>query len=443
LIIIENTRVVGFSPPSVSEPMDILFQTESEGGKIVEISKGLANKHPGARRVSGPEYISPGLVCSHTHIYSALARGLLVNIQASKDFCHQLRNLWWRLDRAIDERILEYSALSGCADAALCGITSLVDHHASPEYIDGSLSVIARGYEEIGLRGLLCYETTDRNGLDGSKAGIRENLRFAKEVDTMLASGKKPKVEAAIGAHASFTIGDDTLASLADAVNTSGRGLHVHAGEDKYDAVDSRHRFGLDLAVRFDKAGCLGPKTIVGHGVWLTQDEIDLINSRDSFVAHNARSNMNNSVGYASLLPRVKNAVLGTDGMDGDILTEFRFAFFKNRDACGPLWPDYYLAALDRGNRLLERYFGGQFGRIETGLPADFVLWDYDPPTPLVAENLAGHLAFGLSARHVNSVAVNGKFLVDNGMPTFDSERIFAKSREEAVRLWKRMENYA
>ncbi|HET7839131.1 MAG TPA: putative aminohydrolase SsnA, partial [Rectinemataceae bacterium] len=396
-------------------------------------------------------YLSPGLVCSHTHLYSALARGMLVDIAPSKDFAQQLRNLWWRLDRAIDLPILEASALAGCADAAASGVTSLVDHHAGPEAIDGSLSVIAKAYEEVGIRGLLCYETTDRNGMEGAKAGVRENVRFAKEIDAARAAAKAkgsrpPLTDGAIGGHAGFTVGEETLAALADAVKTTGRGIHIHAGEDKYDAVDSRHRFGADLATRLDRAGCLGPKSIIGHGVWLTASEAELLNERDSFLAHNARSNMNNAVGYNGLLTSFRNVVLGTDGMSADMLEEFRFACFRHRESLGPWWPGDFLACLDRGNRLMERYMGAAaggpaaFGKVEAGAAADLVLWDYEPPTPLVGENLAGHLAFGLGARSVRSVMVDGAFVIEDRKTAFDLARISENAREQAKRLWKRME---
>ena len=364
----------------------------------------------------------------------------MVDIAPSKDFAQQLRHLWWRLDRAIDLPILEASALAGCADAAMCGVTSLVDHHAGPEAIDGSLSVIRQAYERIGLRGLLCYETTDRNGLEGARAGVGENLRFAREIDAQRASGSRPLVDGAIGAHAGFTVGEETLEALADAVRSSGRGLHIHAGEDRYDAVDSRHRFGADLASRLDTAACLGPKTIIGHGVWLTQSEVDILNARGCFLAHNARSNMNNAVGYNALLTRFDNVVLGTDGMSADMLEEFRFACFRHRESGGPWWPGDFLRCLDRGNRLMERYSGMAFGRVIAGAVADLVLWDYEPPTPLVGGNIAGHLAFGLGSRSVRSVMVDGALVVEDRVPSFDAEAIGAQARSEAKRLWQRME---
>jgi putative selenium metabolism protein SsnA len=442
MTVFEGVRVVSFEPPAVSEPMDVATAgpgTALGSGTIIETGSGLAAKYPQAKRVPGA-YLSPGLVCAHTHLYSALARGLMTSVAPSKDFAQQLRHLWWRLDRAIDFPILEASALAGCADAAACGVTSVVDHHAGPEAIDGSLSVLRSAYEEIGLRGLVCYETTDRNGPELARAGVRENLRFAKEIDSERAAGRRPIVDGAIGAHAGFTIGDETLAALGDAVRSSGRGLHTHAAEDRYDAVDSRHRYGKDLAERLDDAGCLGAKSIVAHGLWLTESEVEVLNARGSFLAHNARSNMNNAVGYAALLPRFANVALGTDGMSADMLEEMRFAAFRHREERGPWWPGDFLRCLDRGNRILERYMGVALGRVVAGARADLVLWDYEPPTPLVGGNIAGHIAFGLSSRSVRSVMVEGKFVIEDRIPAFDAAAIAAKAREQAGRLWDRME---
>jgi putative selenium metabolism protein SsnA len=449
MTVFEDVRVISFEPPAVSEPMDVVVagKHDERPALIIEAGSGLAARYAGAKRVRGA-YLSPGLVCAHTHLYSALARGMMVDIRPSKDFAQQLRHLWWRLDRAIDLPILEASALAGCAEAAACGVTSLVDHHSSPEAIDGSLTVIRQAYEEIGIRGILCYETTDRNGMEGARSGLRENLRFAREVDSLrspdrapgASPGGVPLVEAAIGGHALFTLGEESLAALADAMRSTGRGLHIHVGEDKFDAVDSRYAHGQDLVERLEAARCLGPKTIVGHGVWLTESELGPLNASGSFLAHNARSNMNNAVGYGSLLPRAANAVLGTDGMSADMLEELRFAAFRMRESGGPWWPADFLRCLDRGNRLMERYMGAAFGRVIPGAVADLVLWDYDPPTPLVGGNIAGHIAFGLSSRSVRSVMVGGEFVVEDRQPAFDAARIAARAREQASRLWKRME---
>ena len=437
MTILENVRIIGFYPGSVSSALDLAI----EGPLIVDAGEHLASKYPEAQREEVGLYVSAGLVCSHNHFYSMLARGLTVAITPSKDFTQQLANLWWRLDRAIDEKILLSCALAGAAEAAMCGVTSVVDHHASPSFIEGSLDMLMQGFETVGLRGILCYETTDRNGSAGAKAGVKENMRFAKALDAKRAKGEDPLLEGAIGAHAPFTVGEDTLAALAAACTETKRGLHIHAGEDRYDAVDSRYRYGCDLAVRLDRAGLLDQKTILAHGLYLSRDEVDLVNDRECFLAHNAKSNMNNTVGYNDHLPLYKNAVLGTDGIGSDMIGEAMLAFFKHRDQGGPLWMDSFLRMMQNGNTLLERYFTGKkFGSVQPGFQADLTFWDYDPPTPLLGENLAGHAAFGLSSRMVRSTMVAGKYVVKNRIPLFDSKSIMADGREQTVRLWKNME---
>jgi putative selenium metabolism protein SsnA len=437
MTIFENVRILHFYPAEVSGPTDIAV----DGGRIVAVGKALAAHYPGADRQSPGGYVSPGIVCSHNHFYSALARGLMVSIAPSKDFTQQLVHLWWRLDRALDQDSVLASGLAGAAEAVQAGVTTVVDHHASPNCIDGSLDLLQDAFGTVGLRGVLCYETTDRNGPTGAADGIRENLRFAKAVDASRAAGQDPLVEAAIGAHAPFTVGERSLEGLAEACRNSGRGIHIHVAEDKFDAVDSRYHYGMDIAVRLDKAGLLGPRSILGHGLYLSRDEVDLVNERDCFLAHNARSNMNNAVGYNAQLPLYRNAVLGTDGIGSDMIMEANMAFFKHRDAGGSLWMDAFLRMLQDGNRLLERCFPGKrFGRVAAGYEADLAFWDYDPPTPLLADNLAGHAAFGLSARMVRSTMVAGRFVVRDRIPQFDAPAIMARGREQTIRLWKKME---
>lgn len=441
MMVIENVRLLHFSPPSVGEMTDIAV----EGDRIIDVGPSLAQRYPSAERYT-PEppgqYVSPGLVCSHNHFYSALSRGLMVDIKPSKDFTQQLQHLWWRLDRALDGDLVAASGMAGAMDAALLGVTAVVDHHASPACIDGSLDRLREGFDTVGIRGILCYETTDRNGPEGAVAGVRENERFAKKIDQERKAGADPLVEAAIGAHAPFTLGDDTLTALASVCASTGRGLHVHVAEDRFDAVDSRYRFGLDPVVRLDRFGLLGPRTIIAHGLYLSDEEAELINQRDAFLAHNSRSNMNNQVGYNQKLGRYRNAVLGTDGIGSDMVEEANFAFFKHRDAGGTLWMDAFLGMLQKGNLLLERYFPGKkFGRVSPGYQADLTFWDYDPPTPLLAENLAGHVAFGMGSRMVRSTMVAGRFVVRDRTLIADGEAIAQRARRQTERLWERMKD--
>ncbi|MBF9015751.1 MULTISPECIES: putative aminohydrolase SsnA [unclassified Oceanispirochaeta] len=437
MLIIKNATVVNFSPPEVFQDWDIVI----DGDQIAAAGPGAAEG------LSADEVwdlkggiVHPGLVCSHNHFYSGLARGILADIPPSPDFISTLKNLWWRLDRAIDKDILKSSGQICCLDAIRNGTTAVIDHHASPSFLEGSLSVLKDTFEETGLRGMSCYETSDRNGLAEMKAGIAENIRMAQEIDKEKSEGKwKGLFECHIGAHAPFTVPEEGLKLLSDAVESTGRGLHIHVAEDRYDVAHSHHHYSEDLLVRLDRHGLLNSKAIVAHGLYLSEEERKILNERNSFLVANFRSNMNNNVGSQKNIGSYKNAALGTDGMGTDMWEELKFAYFKHKDEGGPLWPGDFLNFLHNGNTILERNFDSRFGRIEKGFKADIVVSDYNAPTPLKAENIAGHIAFGQSASSVRSVIIEGKVVLKDREFPFDVSSIYKTARDNAARLWEKM----
>ncbi len=431
--ILSNATLVQLYPARVQTGMDIAL----EHGQIVKIGKNLTISSPGAAIIPmDGKLVLPGMVCAHNHFYSALARGITADIPLSPDFVSILNNLWWRLDKAIDREILEASAMVGALEAVKAGTTAVIDHHASPNFIEGSLNVLRNAFEKTGLRGILCYETTDRNGEAGMKKGIAENINFAKSIDR---KNDRRLIEAAIGGHAPFTLNDNALEMMKEAIDETGRGIHIHVSEDAYDSAFSHHHYQKDPLERLNRFGLLNGKALIVHGVHLTENEINLLNETGSYLIHNPRSNMNNSVGYMEKLRQVKNLAIGTDGIGSDMFEEFKFAFFKHRDAGGPLWPGSFAEFLQRGNRILEHYFREKFGAVKTGYRADFTILDYDSPTPLNADNIVGHLAFGISAKDVDSVMVNGKFIYKNREFPFNTAGIYARARKAAKKLWNRM----
>lgn len=438
-IVIENTTVIQtMAPCEVANQVDIVV----EGGKIIDVGVNAAGGYPLAKRFDGSgKIVIPGMVCAHHHYYSGLSRGMLVKAGKQTDFIEVLKQWWWRLDRALDEEACFYSSLICSIDAIASGTTSCIDHHASPSYISGSLETIASGMRSVGIRGLTCYETTDRNrGLAELKEGVAENIAFAKSIDQKKKQGELPLVEAMIGGHAPFTISDEGLSLMAAASSETGRGIHLHVAEDAYDAVWSHHRYGTDIADRLEKFGLLSPKSLLVHGLYLSRHEIDLINSHRVFVAHNSRSNMNNRVGYCSLLQHIDNLVLGTDGCGSNMFEEIKMAFFKHRDQGGTWWPADFLNVLARGNEILELYFGKRFGRIEAGYSADLTILDYHSPTPLVADNVGSHVVWGMSSNAVDSVMVDGRLVMEHRCFPFDVAQIYAKAAEVAKRVWKRVD---
>jgi cytosine/adenosine deaminase-related metal-dependent hydrolase len=210
--------------------------------------------------------------------------------------------------------------------------------------------------------------------------------------------------------------------------------------EDKYDASWSHHFHSKDLLERLDDFGLMSSKSLIAHGLFLSDSDRKIMNERNSFLAVNFRSNMNNNVGVQNHLKEVKNLVLGTDGIGSDMWEEFKFAYFKHKDAAGPLWPGDMMQFLHNGNTLLERNFEDRFGRIEKGFKADLVVSDYQPPTPLKGENIAGHIAFGMSALSVRSVVINGSVVLKDRQFPFETAEIYAEARDQAARLWERMD---
>lgn len=433
--VVKNVRIMQTCEPfEVLENQDVVVQDDT----IAAIGIGVGSGFKADRTIDGSGCtLMPGNVCSHHHYYSGLSRGMLISAGPQTDFIQVLKEWWWRLDRGLDEEACYYSSLICSLDAIACGTTACVDHHASPNYIRGSLSTIAKGMEECGLRGVTCYEVTDRNGgMKEVEEGVEENVRFAKEVS----GRKKPLVGAMIGGHAPFTLPDEALRLMGEAVRETGRGMHLHVAEDKYDVVYSHHFHGKDIVRRLEEAGLIDEKTLLVHALHLSGEEIDEINRLGAFVAHNPRSNMNNHVGYLKNLTKVDKLVIGTDGCGGNMFEEVKIGFFKHKDEGGPWWPADFVGALSRGNRLLESCFadGRRWGRVAPGYVADLVLLDYRNPTPLVAENAAGHFVWGMGSGCVKSVIIDGRLVYDDrhfvGM---DVERIYREAARVAARVWK------
>jgi putative selenium metabolism protein SsnA len=426
-MLLKGATLAGLDPPRV-DAGDLRI----EGEKIVERSARLApNADEEVVDLAGA-LVLPGLVNAHTHLYSALARGMPGPKTPPRNFVEVLQRVWWRLDRALDPETIALSALVGGMDAALSGTTLLIDHHSSPSAIPGSLAAIKGALELVGIRSVLCYEVTDRNGAAGRDAGVQENLSFQRNEQTPLTRGM-------IGAHASFTLSDDSLRLLADAVRETRSSLHIHVAEDRADLEDCRARFSSTVPARLDAHGLMAPRALLAHCVHLGAEEVADAHTKGAWIAHNPRSNMNNAVGYAPT-GALRRAALGTDGMDEDMLAEARACYLKMKEAGHEDAVGATVQLLAGGHRLAAALFGLPFGKLDAGGPADLVAFDYRPPTPLTADNLGGHLLFGLDRRFVTSVLVAGRFVVRDGRLTgLDASAAYARARGRAPALWQRL----
>jgi putative selenium metabolism protein SsnA len=426
-MLLKGAKVAAFDPPLVEE-VDLRL----EGGRIAE-------RRPRIDPAGGEEVVDlaghvvvPGLVNAHTHLYSALARGMPGPATPPRNFVEVLERVWWRLDRALDPEAIRASALVGGMEAALSGTTLLLDHHSSPGFISGSLVNIRGALEEVGLRSVLCYEVTDRNGEAGRREGLAENVEFQATHQSDLTRGM-------VGAHASFTLSEEAMAGLREAVQRTGSSLHIHVGEDRVDVEDCRARYGEGVTERLHRHGLVIARTVLAHCVHLGGAEIESAHARGAWIAHNPRSNQNNCVGYAPTAS-IRRGALGTDGIDQDMLAEARAGFLRMREAGRPDAEEAILQLLAGGHRLASALFGLPFGKLDAGGPADLAILEYDPPTSLHTGNLAGHLLFGIDRSHVRSVLVAGRWVVrDRRLVALDVPAAWNRAREAARGLWRRM----
>jgi putative selenium metabolism protein SsnA len=420
-----GTVVISLDPPELAQT-DLVIA----GGRIAAV--GAAP--PGAaRRDCSGTLIVPGNVCAHHHLYSALARGMPYELEPPANFVQILQRVWWRLDRALDEPAIRLSALRGGLDALHAGTTTIIDHHASPNAIDGSLDIIAGALAELGVRCILCYEVTDRDGPARAAAGVEENLRFART--------ERPLARAMMGAHASFTLSGDTLAACVAGAAGMAAGIHIHVAEDAADERDALARSGVRVAERLAAAGALTSSSLLAHCVHVDAAELDVIRSCGANVVTNPRSNMNNAAGHSPFGRNGRRSALGTDGIDGDMFAESQAGFFRAKQAdllTGGGWP---LARLAESARVAGRGFGEPLlGTLAPGAPADLTVLEYPVPTPLDAANLAGHWVFGLSSRQVRDVYVAGERVIAGRRSTrVDEAKLAAQTAAGAARLWERL----
>lgn len=336
---------------------------------------------------------TPGLVCGHHHLYSALARGMPTPPSTPTRFGEILEQVWWRLDAALDLDMLHASARLGAVEALMCGTTAIVDHHESPTVIEGSLDVIADACAEVGVRVVCAYGVTDRHGTEGAARGLAENERF-------LRSGGRGMV----GVHAAFTCSDATLEAAAGLAADLGVGVHIHVAEGPEDAAAGAR---LESLVRDD---------------WLLVHCVGLDRDLPGTIAHNPRSNLNNAVGYAAPARRPNPVVLGTDGIGADMLEEMRLAYAVHRADDVLASPDISWAWLEAGWALVPE------------ARDDTVTWNYDHV------DSAWHVAFTPGIRASRVETGEGEVLLDAGRPTrVDLDEVRARAAEQSARLHARL----
>ena len=414
----------------------------ADGAKIADVGAHdeILAKYPDAEYIDAKGgVIMPGFINAHEHIYSAFARGLSIRGYNPKGFLDILDGQWWTIDRHLTLEQVRYSAYDTMISCIRNGVTTIFDHHASFGAVEGSLFEIAKAAEDTGIRSCLCYEISDRDGMDKARAAVKENADFIKyaqkEGSDMLAG--------MMGMHAQFTISDETM-ELAAASKPEGAGYHIHVAEGIEDLHDCLKKYGKRIVDRLMDCGILGEKTLLGHCIYINPHEMELIQDTGTMVVHNPESNMGNACGCPPTMELVRRGILtglGTDGYTHDMTESYKVANVLHKhhlcDA-NAAWAEVPKMLFENNAAIANRYFKAPLGVLKEGAAADVIVVDYDPPTQLNQDNINGHILFGMTGRDVVTTVCNGKVLMKGReILCVDAPKIMAKCREESAKLWK------
>ena len=412
-----------------------------EGTKIAAVGETEAIK----KQYGDAEFIDakggvimPAFINTHEHIYSAMARGLSIKGYNPKGFLDILDGQWWTIDRHLTLEQTKYSAVETLISCIRNGVTTVFDHHASFGQIGGSLFTIADVAKELGVRACLCYEISDRDGMDKARESVMENaefIRYALKDDTDMIAGM-------MGMHAQFTISDATM-ELAAANKPDEVGYHIHVAEGIEDLHDCLKKYGKRIVDRLMDFNILGEKTLLGHCIYINPHEMDLIKDTNTMVVHNPESNMGNACGCPPTMELVHRGILtglGTDGYTHDMIESYKVAnVLHKHHLCDAkaAWGEVPKMLFENNAAIANRYFKTPLGVLKEGAAGDVIVVDYNPPTQLDASNINGHILFGMTGRDVVTTVANGRVLMkDREIKVIDVEEAMAKCREESAKLW-------
>lgn len=369
--------------------------------------------------------VLPGLVSAHHYLHSAFLRGAS---RVGEGFGAESA-LLRKLEDVLELDDVEAAASAGAVEGLLSGVTTVFNLHASPRHISGSLSRVAHGLGRVGLRAVLGYQVSDRLGPEGRQEGLDECGDYLKRA--------RGRFRGAIGLTDLETLSDEALASVKGLLEGSKSLLQLALAEDASEEPASTANFNKGPLARLYEAGLITDRAIVAQGVHLTWDDLATLLGTGAWMVHAARSNMASQTGSATAGKFGVRGCLGTDVMSLDMIAEAQAAWLKSRDASQPIDPLRFLA---NGHRLASAAFGVELGPLRAGAIADLAIFDYRPPTVLDASTLAGHLLHGLSARHVESVMVDGVWrLWARKSLAVKVDDVATHAREAARAVWSRI----
>ena len=334
-----------------------------------------------------------------------------------------------RLEDALELDGVQAAAAAGALEGLLSGTTTVFDLHASPRAIEGSLSRVARGLSDVGLRAVISYAVSDRLGAMIREEGLDEAASFVKRA--------RGRIRGGFGAWSCDALSTDALDGIRHALEPSQALFQLHIAEDPEEDRRSQKLYQRSSFERLKDTGLISERTVLAQAVHLSWPELSEVLSSGAWLVHSPRSNMASQTGTAQAGKFGHRACLGTDTQSLDALAEAQAAWLRARDAGQPIDVLRYLA---NGHRLATLAFGMPVGPLREGAVADLVVFDYRSPTPLQPSTLQAHLVGGFSSRCVESVMVDGIWRLWARKPLAVNPIDVGEAAREAARAaWSRM----
>lgn len=424
--VIKNVRIYDFNQ-YIDNGYIIFNESIQEVGHMDQYS------HKDIEEIDGKEaLIMPSLVNGHSHIYSTFARGMSAPFNPTT-FRELLEQLWWKLDKYLDNKMTYYSGIVSGIEYIKNGVTTIIDHHASGEII-GSLHSLEKALDTVGVRKVLCFETSDRFDIEDC---IQENLNYINNPSSTS--------KGLFGLHASFTLSNKTLESVSKAQGETP--IHIHVAESIEDQAHSISHYKKRVIHRLNDFGLIKKNSIITHGLYLSDDEFKIIKDKEAVIALNVSSNMNNAVGlpdYQKMKEHGIKVIIGNDGISQKMASEYQALYFsmhhKSNSPIGFSFDDL-ITTINNTYSYASDILNIPLGKIEKGYASDFLVIPYEEPTPINKDNVFGHLFFGLFNNfRPKEVFVGGTKIVEDYEVSNTLKTEYKKAKDSAKELWKKME---
>lgn len=413
------------------------------GNRIVAVGKSsdIEQKYSGERiiDVSG-KIVMPGIIVSHSHTHGQACMGMPPG-EGIETFYDELAKWWWPFleDQLKKEDVYALSRYS-ITEMAKNGVTTVDDVMEAPKDLPGILDAEGNAFLEVGMRGVLAFEATERISKENAKLGIQENVNFIKKWNN------KPDalLRGVMCVHTVFSCSPEMLKEVKELADKYNAWINLHVEESQFEVDYSLKHYGKRSFEHLKDIGFLGPNVLAAQCVYTSDEEIKILKEYDVKVSHNLQTNMVIGVGVAPITKMLDAGVvvsLGNDGFYLDMFETIRTVYITHKGVLKnagvlPSKKVLEMATIDGAKSIgLDK----DIGSLEVNKKADIITIDLKAPVPINDDNIYDLIVSYGAGKNVTHTIVDGKVIVENQrVLTVDEEKVKKEAYDASVRIWKR-----